>query len=505
MAAAVAVALVRAPGPHAAQASSHREAPLISQDPRADNTDLYAFVSPDQPEHGHDDRELHPARGSRPAGRTSTASATTSATRSTSTTTGDGEEDVTYQFRFNTQTRNPNTFLYNTGPIDSLERPGLEPCRRPTASRAIGRRTGGADGARRRTSRRRRSTSARARRRTTTRSRRPRSHDLPGGVKVFAGQRDDPFFVDLGSIFDLAGLRPFNTAASHPAAGRAGVDGVAGYNTHTIAIQVPIAELRDQSCRRRRRVIGVYASASRQKIRDPAARTATTRTARAGSQVSRLGNPLDQRGRDPARPEGPLERDRAGRRRAVRALLLDARMTRLENVLYDALDDAPDDGPRTDLVAILLTGVPALNFTGADAGRPAPAEHRDRRRRRPGGAERPARRARRRPRGLPERAAARGRHRRHRPAAFAEARTARPQIIEPLRVLPERRTPNNLLGDGVDANDVPFRRHVPVRGVAAQGYEAVPPHAHERSVEDASVKGPGCGGGPLRSCRRRSG
>ena len=45
---------------------------------------------------------------------------------------------------------------------------------------------------------------------------------LDGGTKVFAGQRDDAFFVDLGSIFDLAGLRPFNDAPRHPAAGRAG-------------------------------------------------------------------------------------------------------------------------------------------------------------------------------------------------------------------------------------------------------------------------------------------
>src|SRR5690242_21800180 len=44
---ALAAILTRFPGPHAAKASSHSEAPLISQDPRADNTDLYAFVSPD--------------------------------------------------------------------------------------------------------------------------------------------------------------------------------------------------------------------------------------------------------------------------------------------------------------------------------------------------------------------------------------------------------------------------------------------------------------------------
>ena len=63
------------------------------------------------------------------------------------------------------------------------------------------------------------------------------------GIKVFAGPRDDPFFVDLGSIFDLGGLRPFNSAASHPAANSAGVDGVRGYNTHTIVLQVPITQL----------------------------------------------------------------------------------------------------------------------------------------------------------------------------------------------------------------------------------------------------------------------
>src|SRR2546425_13315873 len=44
------VALVRGPAPQASQASSHREAPLISDDPTADNTDLYAFRSPDRPD-----------------------------------------------------------------------------------------------------------------------------------------------------------------------------------------------------------------------------------------------------------------------------------------------------------------------------------------------------------------------------------------------------------------------------------------------------------------------
>src|SRR5438105_7884871 len=45
---AVAVAIVSGRAPDAADASSHREAPLISEDPSADNTDLYAFRSPDK-------------------------------------------------------------------------------------------------------------------------------------------------------------------------------------------------------------------------------------------------------------------------------------------------------------------------------------------------------------------------------------------------------------------------------------------------------------------------
>ena len=102
--------------------SSHREAPEISKDPVADNTDTYAFVSPDQPdtvtlianyiplqqpeggpnfyEFGDDVLyEIHISNA------------------------GDAQADVTYQFRFETKIRNPNTFLYNTGPIASLTSP----------------------------------------------------------------------------------------------------------------------------------------------------------------------------------------------------------------------------------------------------------------------------------------------------------------------------------------------------------------------------------------------
>ena len=96
---------------------------------------------------------------------------------------------------------------------------------------------------------------------------------LPGGGKVFAGQRDDPFFVDLGSIFDLAGLRPFNPFHLIPLAAEPGVDALANYNTHSIAIQVPITDV----VKIPNTNIGIYASASRAGADDPRRRTGTTR------------------------------------------------------------------------------------------------------------------------------------------------------------------------------------------------------------------------------------
>src|SRR5215467_14581231 len=122
LASAVFLVLWRLSGPPPASASSHSEAPLISQDPRADNTDLYAFVSPDNTNtvtiianyipleapasgpnfYSFDDSVLYQIKIDQ---------------------NGDGKDDIAYQFRFHTQTRNPETFLYNTGPINSLDSP----------------------------------------------------------------------------------------------------------------------------------------------------------------------------------------------------------------------------------------------------------------------------------------------------------------------------------------------------------------------------------------------
>src|SRR3954466_11171464 len=101
------------------RASSHREAPLISQDPMADNTDLYAFPSPDHPDAVRVIANYTPLES--PAGGPNfPAFDDTVLYEIHIDNDGDAKEDVTYQFRFKTETRNPDTFLYNVGPIDSL-------------------------------------------------------------------------------------------------------------------------------------------------------------------------------------------------------------------------------------------------------------------------------------------------------------------------------------------------------------------------------------------------
>src|SRR6185436_18886712 len=99
--------------------SSHREAPEISKDPVADNTDTYAFVSPDRPDTVTIITNYIPLED--PAGGPNFFEFGDDVLyRINVDNDGDARSDVTYEFRFKTSIRNPNTFLYNTGPIDSL-------------------------------------------------------------------------------------------------------------------------------------------------------------------------------------------------------------------------------------------------------------------------------------------------------------------------------------------------------------------------------------------------
>src|SRR5438045_5763009 len=237
--------LTRAGGPTNAFAPSNSDAPLISQDPRADNTDLYAFVSPDNTNTVTMIANYIPLEA--PASGPNFYSFDDSALYEIKVdNTGDGVPDLGYQFRFTTTTRNPDTFLYNTGPITSLGDPNWNRPQTYSVSLVHFNRAGKPEGP---------GQVLGSGIPTPPYNIGPRStpsynslaaaavSTLPGNIKVFAGQRDDPFFVDLGSIFDLAGLRPFNPFQLLPLPADAGRDALKNYNKHSIEIQVPISDL----------------------------------------------------------------------------------------------------------------------------------------------------------------------------------------------------------------------------------------------------------------------
>jgi hypothetical protein len=266
---------------------------------------------------------------------------------------GDGHADITYQFRFRTDTRNKNTFLSNTGPITSLNDPDWNVRQFYSVTRVEG--------------------STRTVLATNLPSPPnnigPRStpdygsladaavQQLPGGGKVFAGQRDDPFFVDLGSIFDLLGLRPFNPFHLIPLPAQQGIDDVAGYNVHSIAIQVPKSELVGSGP-----TIGIYASASRPALRILKADGSQFNVGRQ-VQVSRLGNPLVNEVLIPLGQKDYWNRQDPAGDQQFAGRYFNPELASLINLLYPALPDTPTNG-RSDLVAVLLTGVPSLNYTG---------------------------------------------------------------------------------------------------------------------------------------------
>src|SRR5437870_9569003 len=134
----LAVFMVVGLAPTFTAASSHREAPLISNDPQADNTDVYAFVSPDRLDTVTIIANYVPLE--EPAGGPNFSSFGDDVLYGLHVDNdGDGEEDVTYAFRFTTQVRTGNTFLYNTGPITSLDDPDWNVRQTYSVTRVTGR------------------------------------------------------------------------------------------------------------------------------------------------------------------------------------------------------------------------------------------------------------------------------------------------------------------------------------------------------------------------------
>jgi len=194
---------------------------------------------------------------------------------------------------------------------------------------------------------------------------------------VFAGQRADAFFADLGSIFDLATLRPFQMAHLIPSAAAMGVNGLQGSNVHTIALQVPITDLtrdgrKPTNVLDAKAVIGVYATASRRQSRMLDDQLGVSVGHGPYKQVSRLGNPLFNEVIVPM-----AEKDRWNSRppsedKRFAKYVVKPELAGLLPVLYPGVFPklAAYKKDRADLAAILLTGIPKgvvpgfQNFTG---------------------------------------------------------------------------------------------------------------------------------------------
>ena len=340
------------------EASSHREAPMIADDPLADNTDLYAFVAPNDPTRvvlianyipfqlpqggpnyytfGENIRyEIH--------------------VKNKSTTPGD---DITYRFTFTQANQDPSTFfnirlgnqnLKTTYTCEKSIDGGASFVNIATNGQVpppnIGPRSinGGAG----------------------------LNQPLPyadvrqstvynafggGGEQLYCGPADDPFFADLGAIFDLAGLR-VNQGAR---------DGLSQYNVNSIVLSVPIATLQKANqpvsaangILDPNYVIGVWASASRPSIRTLSATGGATTGNATYVQVSRIGMPLTNEAINPIGSKDAWNRTTP----YAEAAITDDYLSNPELGLYMA-DDAPvaPAAPKTVPATYFGEAVPALN------------------------------------------------------------------------------------------------------------------------------------------------
>jgi len=372
-----ALAVIAAAGSPAA-ASSHREAPAIAADPAIDATDLYAFVSPDRPDTvtliaNYVPLEA-PYGGPNFFGFADWPSAQYEIKVDNN---GDAVEDLTFLFQFRTETANDKTFLYNTGPITLASNGSKTPYAGlnvyqyyrvylvrgpqkagekqalllgeylPVAPNNVGPKSIADYGS-----------LADAAVRT-----------VKEGIRVFAGPRDDPFFVNLGRTFDLLNVDPVLPGGRDEDAGKA-PDHLRGLNVHTIALQVPIPLLMgaggtaatkawpvpvdDPSA-----MIGVWTTASRAK----------SWTLSAGKreasgdfvQVSRLGLPLVN---EVVIPRGQKDLFNSSEPKADGQFLSYVTTPELAGVLNALFKLNVPANPRNDLVQVFLKGVPKLTEKG---------------------------------------------------------------------------------------------------------------------------------------------
>ncbi|MGP4009985.1 DUF4331 domain-containing protein [Streptomyces sp. 4N124] len=319
--------------PGAASASSHREAPLISGTPQYDNTDVYAFVSPDKPDTTTIVANWIPFE--EPAGGPNFFTFAEDAQYDVHIdNNGDAQGELLFRYTFKTHIKNKKTFLYNTGPVESLDDPDLNITQTydidllrlkkqklvsktkvaddvPVAPSNVGK----------------------ASMPDYAKLRSQAVHELTSGATTFAGQADDPFFLDL-RVFDL--LYGGNLS-------EVGNDTLKGYNVNSIALQVPtdmITESAEQP------IVGIWSTTQRKNAQGYF------------SQVSRLGSPLVNEVVNPLKDKDKFNASSPWDDAQFLKNVTNPELPKLIEAIYKI--DAPDE-PRNDLVDVFLKGVEGLN------------------------------------------------------------------------------------------------------------------------------------------------
>ncbi|HSE32066.1 MAG TPA: DUF4331 domain-containing protein [Pyrinomonadaceae bacterium] len=358
-------------------ASSHREAPLIVADPLADNTDTYAFRSTELGRSGFVTLIANWIPFQEPSGGPHFYKFDDTVLYEIYIdNTGDGVEDITYQFRFKTKFTNPDSVLGMAAPnqafagtggieplITSLDDPDYNEPQVYSVTR-IDKKTGNQGvvvasnlivppnniGER-----------------TTpnyeTALGQSAVYALPNGGRVFAGQRDEGFYIDVGGAFDTLKLKSIGVAG--------GIDSTAGFNVSTIAIEVPIQELTRTGSvpsepTAADAVIGVWAVSSRQKISvlrsDPSADSdPDDLTVGPFQQISRLGSPLVNELVIPLKFKDKFNRSTPANDSQFAQFVVNPQLAQLLSAVFGI---TVPTAPRSDLVAIFATGIPVNPVTG---------------------------------------------------------------------------------------------------------------------------------------------
>jgi hypothetical protein len=306
----VSMLFVLAPEPTPVEAASHREAPLIAMDPEADITDFFMFRSY---EPGHEDKIvfiMDVIPGEEPSSGPNYYNFDPNVLYQFEIDNdGDGKaDDISFEFRFKSEIRGVNKdlglFLSYVAlpPITALNGPGSEGLGLRQTYSVVMKGNGGqkklAEGLF-----------------AVPSNVGPRTmpdygalaqqgiYELDDGVRVFAGQRQDPFYIDLGGVFDTLNLRrtplPLLTASEDASdtANPFGVDMLSGFNVHTIAIEVPASWLTKDGLGADETdfpKIGAYASTSRRRVTVLAAGGAGAHVASASAEVAPEEEALNQ-------------------------------------------------------------------------------------------------------------------------------------------------------------------------------------------------------------------